>query len=494
MRLFSPKLLNSSISIKKNFIYNTISQLVSILVPFITLPYVTRVLSADDIGINSYTNSIVQYFVLFGTFGLSSYGNRSIAYVSENIIKRSETFWELFFFGQITTIVSYLIFSVSIIYNNSYTDVFFAQSITIIAGGLDISWFFIGIEKFKKVVIRNIFVKIIGTILIFLFVNSSDDLIIYILILSVTQLMGQIIVWISLPGYICLIKLNQLNIKQHIIPNIKIFVPTIAIQLYVQIDKTMIGWFVDKAQVGFYDIAEKITKMPLVIVTSLGTVMMPRIAYCYSKDDMESIKKYIDKTFKVQSYLAFVICFGLIACSKNFVNWFLSSDYQIVGTLISMLSFVIIAIAWGHVVGNQLLISLKMENKYTIAVFAGVFVNVIANLFLIPKYQAMGAVIATLIGEYTVSILEILFTLKYLNFLSIISELWKYLFSSIVMFIVLVGLNLFHIDGVFLTILQLLLGGGVYCICLIILKSKINAEILSLVLHRVRILEAIMHK
>ena len=90
--------------IAKNYLYNAIYQVFIIIVPLLTIPYLSRILGPSGIGINSYTNSIVQYFVLFGSIGVDLYGNRQIAFVRDNQVKMSKVFYEIFILRLLTTV------------------------------------------------------------------------------------------------------------------------------------------------------------------------------------------------------------------------------------------------------------------------------------------------------------------------------------------------------------------------------------------------------
>ncbi len=164
----------------KNYLYNAAYQVFILLVPLITTPYLARVLGPTGVGINAYTNSIIQYFILFGSIGVNLYGNRQIAYVRDDKDKLTKTFYEIFLMRVMTIILAYAAFLVFLMFTGSYHTYYFAQSVSIIAAAFDISWFFMGMENFGVTVLRNLIVKILTLVSIFLFVKSYNDLYIYI--------------------------------------------------------------------------------------------------------------------------------------------------------------------------------------------------------------------------------------------------------------------------------------------------------------------------
>ena len=128
--------------VAKNYLYNLSYQLLLIILPIITTPYVSRVLGASGVGTYSYTNSITQYFILIGCIGLNLYGQREIAYYQNDLNTRNRTFFELFFLRCITLIISVVVFYFTMIMNSKYSFIFIIQILDIIASIFDISWFF----------------------------------------------------------------------------------------------------------------------------------------------------------------------------------------------------------------------------------------------------------------------------------------------------------------------------------------------------------------
>ena len=238
---------------------------------------------AENVGIYGYTLSIVTYFVLFGALGISMYAQREIAYVQSDIKERSKIFFEIIIFRFITMFVSILLYYIFFVNGNNYQHYYFILIMELVSTCFDISWFFQGLEEFKKTVIRNIIVKLISFICILVFVKTKNDLSIYILIYVLSNFIGNISLWIYLPKYIEKIKINELNIFKHLKPTLWLFIPQIAMQIYTVLDKTMIGTIIeDKSEVGYYEQAQKIVKLCLTLVTSLGIVMVPRMANTFA--------------------------------------------------------------------------------------------------------------------------------------------------------------------------------------------------------------------
>lgn len=201
-------------SIFTNYIYNLIYQIVVIILPLITTPYLSRVLGAENIGTYGYTLSIVTYFVLFGSLGIAMYGQREIAYVQDDKPNRSKVFWEIIVVRTISLSISLVAFYFIYVSGEKYQIYYKIFMLEIIATMLDISWFFQGLEEFKKTVGRNLVVRIASTILVFILVKTQDDLAKYIFIYVITTLLGNVSLWFYLPKYIQKVKIKSLDLTR----------------------------------------------------------------------------------------------------------------------------------------------------------------------------------------------------------------------------------------------------------------------------------------
>ena len=466
-------------SLTKNYIYNLIYQILALILPIITAPYVSRVLGAENIGIYSYTLSISAYFILFGSLGIALYGQREIAYKQKSRYKRSRVFWEILILRTITMAISLLIFHFTFATGKEYQIYYKILILEIIGNCFDISWFFQGMEEFKKTVTRNTVVKLISVICIFVFVKTKNDLHIYFIIYVLSILIGNLSLWLYLPKYIKNIPVKQLNIFRHLKPTISLFIPQIAIQVYTLLDRTMVGAIItDKSEVGYYDQGQKIIKMLLTIVTSLGTVMLPRIASTFASGKKEEINTYMKKSFNMVFLIAFPLMFGIIAVSKAFVPVFFGPGYDKVIILMSVISPIILLIGLSNVTGTQYLLPTRRQKEYTTSVVCGAIINLVLNSFLIWKYGAIGASIGTVIAELTVTSVQIFFTRKDFHWTEIIKTAFNYFIASLLMFIICLIIDKYINRNFASLITQVLVGGLVYIIVLLILKDKMIMKIL----------------
>lgn len=457
----------------KNYLYNLGYQVLIILLPLVTTPYVSRVLGAKGIGTYGYTNSITQYFILFGCIGLNLYGQREIAYYQNDIQKRSKVFFELLLLRSITVSISIVLYYFTFCQNATYGYIFSIQIIDVVASMFDISWLYQGMEDFKKIVLRNTLVKICGLIIIFMFVKSPADLPIYVLSYSATLLLGNLSMWMYLPKFVKKVSLNQLNIQKHLRPTIVLFLPQIATSIYTMLDKTMIGALTNNtAEVGYYEQSQKIIRMAMTIATSLGTVMLPRVANLFKEGKLEEVKESMYTSFQFISFLTLPLCFGLIGISKGFVPWFFGSGYGKVIYNMMIISPIIIIIGYSNVIGTQFLLPTGRQKEYTLSVCTGTVVNLCCNFLLIPALLSYGAAIATVIAELSVTLVQVIATRKTFSYKHIFKLVYKYIIASVLMLVVLLFLSNIMPVGILYTVIQMTAGCFVYFIVLIILKDS----------------------
>lgn len=459
--------------VAKNYAYNVLYQVFILIVPLITVPYVSRVLGVTGIGINAYTNSIIQYFILFGSIGLNLYGNRTIAYYRDDQERTSKIFWEIALLKFITIAISYSVFLIYALTFSEYSDYLFYQSLLIIAAAFDISWFFMGQEDFRKTVLRNLVVKIISIALIFLLVKKSSDLPLYILILSLSQLLGNLTLWPYLKKALVKVKLSDLNLTQHISESLVMFIPQIAIQIYLVLNKTMLGNMTSVEAAGIFENADKIIKMLLAVVTASGTVLLPRVANLFKQKEHAKVEKLLYSSFDFASFISIPMVFGIASIGQPFAVWFFGSEFSEAGPIMILLSVIIVLIAWSNVIGQQYLLPTNNMKPYTFSVIGGAIVNLICNLILIPSYGVKGAALSTVVAEAVVIILQFYFVRKTFQFTKLIQDCWKYVLAGGVMYVIISFINS-HIVFDFKTfVLEIAIGLLSYLVVTWLLHAKV---------------------
>ncbi|WP_207748119.1 flippase [Clostridium thermobutyricum] len=474
--------------LKKNIIYNFLYQILNLILPIITIPYVSRILGANKLGEYSYTFAITQYFVLIGMLGISIYGNRQVAYLKEDKEKLSKEFWSIYLLQFIMNIISFsLYFIIFVIVNNRTNSLYIIQSIIILTSLFDISWFFIGYQHMKEVVIRNVLVKLVGVLFILAFVKNSNDLNLYAIIIAGSNLLGQIVMWLNLKGKIKLYFPNKAEIFKHLRPSSKLFISQLAIQIYILLDKTMLGLYSDSFQVGIYDGAQKTIKITLTIVTSLGVVIMPKISELYSKNNIHDIKILIYKVFRMVNLIAFPIMFGLISISDIFSIWFYGEGFSGVNTLLKLGAIIIVFISWSNILGMQIMIPMGKEKHFTRSVLFGAITNLILNLFLIRAFKAYGAMVSSIAAEGVVTCIQLYFLRDFIDIKKLINIAKKPLVGSLSMYFLLELFKIINLQNFSGIVILIIIGASVYSISLYLLKEKTIIYLIDYIKNKNRI-------
>jgi len=275
------------------------------------------------------------------------------------------------------------------------------------------------------------------------------------------------------PKFVQKVSIKSLKVFHHLRHTFMLFIPQIATQVYTILDKTMIGYMVtEKAEVGYYEQAQRVINMLLTLVTSLGTVMVPRMANTFASGDKEQMKKYLGNSIKFAYTIAFPVMLGVIAVSANFVPIFFGEGYESVVPLVNILAITLLWIAMSNVTGTQFLLPTKRQKEFTISVTAGAIVNFILNLIFIYKYRSIGGAITTVISEFTVAAIQIWFVRKDWSLKEILKPARNNLIAGVLMFAVAMGVGAVISNPILALILQIALGAVTYGITLLVLKDS----------------------
>lgn len=450
-------------SIKQNFLYNVVYQLLLILLPLITTPYISRVLGADGVGTYAYTYTVANYFVLVAMLGVKNYGNRSVAAVREDKSLLSKTFWQIYglqFWCSVAVAVLY--FGFVLLFEAEYRVIALIQGLYVLSGILDISWFFFGLEEFKITVSRNIAVRLASLACIFLFVRTQNDLWKYTLILGLGALLSQGYLWLYVKRLVSWYRPKLTEMLGHLRAELVLFVPVIAVSLYKMMDKLMLEQMSTITQVGYYESSEKILNIPLGVITALGTVMLPRMSNLAAKGKDKESRQYIYNSMLFAVFLVSAMMFGIAGIAEDFVPLFLGEQYLPCISLLRVMSPTILFIAWANVIRTQYLIPNHLDRSYIISVTLGAVVNLAVNLLLIPRMEAMGAVIGTVCAEGSVCLCQTLMTRKQLDILRYLRDTAPFLVIGGGMFWLISWLRTLFSHPIAALAVEILVGGGAY--------------------------------
>lgn len=466
-------------SLKINAILNVFRQGMAIIFPFFTFPYVSRVLGSTELGKYNFSNSIVSYFALFAAFGMTNFAVRSGARIRNDKAKFSAFASELFSFNLITTAIAFFLLTL-VTFSNSklslYAVLIFAQSLSIILGTIGLDWVNTVYEDYLYITIRNIAIQLISLILIFIFVKSPSDTVIYCLILMFGSYGGNIVNLFYIRKYVTITLKWKIPYAKILPPLTILFLNSLAVIIYVNSDITILGLFSSNQEVGVYTSAAKIYNILKQLINAAVIVVIPRLTAMYI-ENIWKYKKQIDEVFNLLIIFLIPISIGLAMLSDSIILLVGGKEYLAGDSSLKLLSISLIFALLSSVYVNGMLIISHQEKRTLIGTVLSATVNVVGNFILIPKIGMVGAAITTVIAEGTNFIMQRYFARKYVvkaNFIDTKSLICASL-GGINVFIVCFIINHFIIGTTLIDIstriiLAVLLSSFIYLIILVMMK------------------------
>lgn len=410
-------------SLKVNFLLNSAYQILLVITPLVTAPYLSRVLGASQTGVFSYTQSIANYFVMFATLGMSTYGVRVIALCGEDRQERSRAFWSAFA-SQLcvasVVAVAYLAYALTIHAGDFLCSLVWGLWVLSAVG--DVSWLLFGCEEFKIPTVRSFATKLGSLAVIFGFVHEPGDVWLYVLAVAGAYLVNVVLVWPFVGRFVDPYRPSWHEVARHFGPNIGLFIPVIAVSLYTSLDKIMLGSMSTMTESGYFQYSEQVSRMPLQVITALGTVMMPRMVSMLTEGRRDQAVSVLGTSLWIMLVCAFAFAFGIFAVVPVFVPVFLGDGYAPCELLMVVMCGIIPIICVTNVIGKQYLLPMQRDWEYTASLIAGATVNVLLNLLLIPQLASLGTAIATVAAETTILVVQVILVWKELPLLDYVKK------------------------------------------------------------------------
>lgn len=420
-----------------NYITILFYNIIVISTPVFTTPYITRVLGPENIGIDAYVFSIVQVFIVFLMLGIGSYGKKQMASaVGEKAIRIE--FSNIYSVQLMTTIVVLIFYILYVSQLNNHKEIFWIYAIMLVATGLDVSWYFIGLEKMKQIMVRNIFVRVISIVLIFMFVRDTTDLWRFVLINSLALLGGQVINWIVLVKEIKKFSFSFKGIKLHLKPILILAtIPCVSL-FYMSINKIVLGHIGGEIEVGFYNQAYKLIVICLGFLNALSTVMMPRMVHYYAQGEKEKFEKMIEFSLNYMILTTLPIMAITIIMADYLVPFFLGNEFTSVIYLLIALAPSLLFKGLSDTIGFQILLTIGANNAYARSVMLGAIASFISNLFLVTHFNGIGTAIAYDVALFVTLLIQVYCSRAFVSLKKFLYSLLKYSLYTACMAIVLI--------------------------------------------------------
>lgn len=470
---------NGMPDLKVNYIYNLLYQVISIIIPFITIPYVSRVLGANNVGIYSFVNANANYFILIGVFGLTTYSQYEVAKKRYQMTELKKFCTESMLTRTFTIALSCILYVVMYIMHGSleYQRFYSIQLIAVLAYVLDVSWIYQGLESFKTLTMRNLFVKGISAVFIFLMVNDVNDLWKYILINALAILAGNLIVLPNVFQYFNIHDIDVKQVKYHLKATSIYFLPSIASTLISTLDKLMLGWFTElKLENGYYEQACNIESIIFMLFASLNITMRPRMAYLFQNKEIETIQILMKKS------LAFVLLFvlpvsaGLYLIADLFVPWYFGAGFEKVAVLLRIMSMWVLIKAVSNCLVEQAIVPNNGQVTATKLIWVSATSNISLNFILIPRYFSIGATFASLATEFVFLVLVIYVLRGKVKYKELFPDLCKEILGVIVMSGMIIWIRKFAQSTPLWICMIIVIGAATYLGFEILLKNSVLVD------------------
>ena len=469
-------------SLKINFLMNVILTMSSFIFPLITFPYVSRVLLPSGTGKVSFATSLIDYFVMFSQLGIPTYGIRACAKVRDDKEELTRTAHELLVINLIMTVVSYVALAVTITTVpklSSDKTLYIIIGSTIFLTAIGMEWLYKALEQYTYITIRSLIFKMISIGAMFLLVHEQSDYVKYGMITIVASSASYILNFINARKYIGLRPVGKYNFKRHLKPIFTFFAMSCASTIYTNLDTVMLGFMKTEVDVGYYNAAVKIKRILVSVVTSLGTILLPRASYYVENNMKNEFFHIIKKAFSFVFILATPLSIYFILFAKEGINFLSGNLYEgsIVPMQIIMPTLLLIGIT--NVMGIQILIPLGKEKFVLYSEIAGAVTDIIINVILIPKYASAGAAVGTLIAEFVVLVVQHKVLKKQVKNILLQINYFKICIGIVIGLVVSVWTKMLNLGDFSTLVLSSVLFFSAYGGTLIVLKEDLVAEIVN---------------
>lgn len=469
-------------SIKKNALLNAFRTTMSIIFPLITFPYATRILLPAGIGKVNFASGIISYFTMIAGLGIGTYGIREAAKRRDDKEALSKVSKELFLVNLISTVVAYILLVVALIFIRKFQDyrnLLIIFSATIFFTTIGIEWLYTALEEYRYITIRSILFQFISLVLLFIFVQKKDDYLKYAGISVFSNVGSNLCNLIHSRRYINWKQKFQLNLSQHMKSVFVLFGTRVAAGIYTVLDTIMLGFIKTDQDVGYYTAANKLTRVVVTVVVSVTSVLLPRLSYYVKNNEMSGFQTLFNKSLNYILLFSIPAVCGLYALSDNIIILLSGKDFLPAIPIMHVICLIVFIVPFSGLLGTQLFIPLGKERYTLFAMILGAVLNFTLNYFLIPRYAAVGAAIASVIAESFIAIVYFILAKKYIDYKLLIKPVFQYIIASAFMFIGVLFIKKIISNVIVCTIIAICCGTIIYTIVLLLVHNVFLVNIIA---------------
>ena len=452
-------------SLKKNIFWNSVRVGSNLVFPLVTFPYVSRVLGPDTIGLFNYVTAIAAYFTLFASLGFPIYGVREIANVKDKPEEFGNIVNSIFTANVIATFIVYLAyFVVALLISGEYLLLYSIIGLSVLMSCISFDWFYQGIEDFRYITVRSLIIKVISIVGLFIFVHDKSDLLAYAILSIVGTCGNNILNLIRINKYVKL-RFSLVDCWKHTRGASTLFLGTIAVSLYTNLNSIMVGALGTMEAVGFFTTGNKVVSLVMTIITAVTSTIIPRMSYLVGNGKEEEAAFLQKKTINLLNYMSLPMIAGLVILAKPIILVFSGEEFL------------------PSVIVLQILYPIRKEKYGNYAVIIGALVNLVLNFFLIPQYAYVGVAVSVVCAETVITLAHYIFAMKYMklklhDFIPI-----KSVVSTLVMALVVYVCSSYS-DYPVCVVVWVIVGALVYVGTLLLMKDKFMKEMIFKIINR----------
>ena len=463
-------------SLRTNYIFNLINTVSQVLFPLITFPYASRIMLPDGIGQVNFFASIINYITLFSCLGIPVYAIKAAAAVRNDSEKLNKVTVEIVTLNLILTIIAYLIVGIlcfTVPKVKEDVPLFLILSLGIVFTTIGCEWFYKGIEDFKYITIRGLIVKVLSVVMLFCFVKTKDDILIYGLYTIIGSIGGNIFNFIRLRKYITFRNcFHDIHPFLHLKPVLHVFLFSAITSIYLQLNTVILGFMKDAHDVGIYTSALKLFGIINGIIGSLATVMLPRISNLVAKNDTKEIKRLAQKAYNFSFTFSLPMIVGIFFCSPNIVHLICGDSFMPSVLCIQIMAPIMLFLSISSLLGYQILYPMGHLNLVIGYCLAGSILCVVLDFSLIPQFSYVGVSISYLLTEMVVAVIAIIVSKKYIKVTFFTKSQRNTIISSALMASAFILLRRVRFDfDIIMLLFYCIVGLLVYCMSMLILKD-----------------------
>lgn len=470
-------------SVKVNFIMNAILNLSAVIFPLITFPYVSRILTPTGTGRVSSAVALVTYFAMVAQLGIPTYGIRACAIVRDDKEKLSRTAQEIFIINMIMSVIVYGVFFGALFFIPEMAEdktLYLICSTTIVFNLIGMEWLYKALEEYSYITKRSLFFKFIALVLTFACIHTKDDYLFYGVTTIFAASASNVMNFINVRKYITLKPLRNYDFKHHMKPILIFFGMSVATTIYTNLDTVMLKFMQGNEDAGYYTAAVKVKTVLVGVVTSIGTVLLPRVSYYIEQKRHDEFRKVTAKAMELVVMMALPLVVYFIIYAREAILVLSGADYIPAIIPMQLIMPTVFLIGFTNITGIQILIPQGRENVVLISEIVGAVVDFAINLVLIPSMGSSGAAIGTLVAELAVLIVQAIAMWKFLMEIMRKIKAGKIVLACVLGTVVALLVHLLPITNSFMIlVITALLFFGIYGGGLLLMKEPLVYEVVG---------------